>query len=72
MKDWASALESGSDIGIGLSRHISMLGSLLQVGGFLQRIDYVRKHAFAAMCILKDTTKGTFPIRYSISGLLNI
>ena len=25
----------------------------LQVGGFLQRIDYVRKHAFGVMCILK-------------------
>jgi len=35
----------------------------LQVGGFLQRIDYVRKHAFAAMCILKDNKAGTFPIR---------
>lgn len=36
---------------------------ILQVGGFLQRIDYVRKHAFAAICILKDTASGTFPIR---------
>lgn len=35
---------------------------LLQVGGFLQRIDYVRKHAFAVMCILKDA-QGQFPIR---------
>ena len=35
----------------------------VQVGGFLQRIDYVRKHAFAAMCILKDDKAGTFPIR---------
>jgi elongation factor 1-gamma len=34
-----------------------------KVGGFLQRIDYVRKHAFAAMCILKDDKEGTFPIR---------
>lgn len=32
-----------------------------KVGGFLQRIDYVRKYAFGAMCILKD--KDTFPIR---------
>ncbi|EIE21308.1 glutathione S-transferase [Coccomyxa subellipsoidea C-169] len=32
------------------------------VGGFLQRIDYVRKHAFAVMSILKDD-KGQFPIR---------
>jgi hypothetical protein len=35
---------------------------LIQVGGFLQRIDYVRKHAFAVMSILKDD-KGQFPIR---------
>ena len=34
----------------------------LQVGGFLQRIDYVRKHAFAVLSILKDD-KGQFPIR---------
>ena len=34
----------------------------MQVGGFLQRIDYVRKHAFAVMCILKDS-QGQFPIR---------
>ena len=34
-----------------------------QVGGFLQRIDYVRKHAFAAVCILKDPATNTFPIR---------
>ncbi|KAK9908313.1 hypothetical protein WJX75_005835 [Coccomyxa subellipsoidea] len=33
-----------------------------KVGGFLQRIDYVRKHAFAVMSILKDD-KGQFPIR---------
>jgi len=33
-----------------------------QVGGFLQRIDYARKYAFGAMCILKDD-KGQFPIR---------
>ncbi len=33
-----------------------------QVGGFLQRIDYVRKYAFGVMCILKDD-KGQFPIR---------
>ena len=36
---------------------------LLQVGGFLQRIDYVRKHAFAVMSILKNP-EGQFPIRY--------
>ena len=35
---------------------------LAQVGGFLQRIDYVRKHAFAVMCILKNS-EGQFPIR---------
>ena len=29
----------------------------------MQRIDYVRKHAFAAICILKDPSTGTFPIR---------
>lgn len=34
----------------------------LQVGGFLQRIDYVRKHAFAVLSILKDD-QGQFPIR---------
>ena len=34
----------------------------VQVGGFLQRIDYVRKHAFAVLSILKDD-KGQFPIR---------
>ncbi|KAK9836681.1 hypothetical protein WJX74_005908 [Apatococcus lobatus] len=33
-----------------------------KVGGFLQRIDYVRKYAFGVMCILKDD-KGQFPIR---------
>lgn len=33
-----------------------------KVGGFLQRIDYARKCAFGAMCILKDD-KGQFPIR---------
>jgi hypothetical protein len=33
-----------------------------KVGGFLQRIDYARKYAFGAMCILKDD-KGQFPIR---------
>ncbi|CAL5228071.1 g11139 [Coccomyxa viridis] len=33
-----------------------------KVGGFLQRIDYVRKHAFAVMSILK-TSEGQFPIR---------
>ena len=32
------------------------------MGGFLQRIDYVRKYAFGVMCILKDD-KGQFPIR---------
>jgi len=32
-----------------------------KVGGFLQRIDYARKYAFGAMCILKDGA--TFPIR---------
>lgn len=32
-----------------------------KVGGFLQRIDYVRKHAFGVMAILKDA-KGLFPI----------
>ena len=35
---------------------------VLQVGGFLQRIDYVRKYAFGVMCILKDDN-GQFPIR---------
>ena len=40
-----------------------VLQGVLQVGGFLQRIDYVRKHAFAVMCILKDS-QGQFPIRY--------
>lgn len=34
----------------------------LQVGGFLQRIDYVRKYAFGVMCILKNS-EGQFPIR---------
>ena len=38
---------------------------LLQVGGFLQRIDYVRKYAFGAMCILKDSATGQFPIKYA-------
>ncbi|CAL5228080.1 g11148 [Coccomyxa viridis] len=33
-----------------------------KVGGFLQRIDYVRKHAFAVMSILKNS-EGQFPIR---------
>ncbi|KAK9809891.1 hypothetical protein WJX72_001136 [[Myrmecia] bisecta] len=33
-----------------------------KVGGFLQRIDYVRKYAFGVMCILKDSN-GQFPIR---------
>ena len=36
-----------------------------QVGGFLQRIDYVRKYAFGVMAILKNE-KGQFPIRCSI------
>ena len=36
-----------------------------QVGGFLQRIDYVRKYAFGVMCILNDG-KGQFPIRRAI------
>ena len=35
---------------------------VMQVGGFLQRIDYVRKHAFAVMSILKNP-EGQFPIR---------
>ena len=39
------------------------------VGGFLQRIDYVRKHAFGVMCILKNE-KGEFPIRYEAHLLL--
>ncbi len=34
----------------------------MQVGGFLQRIDYVRKYAFGVMCILKNS-EGQFPIR---------
>lgn len=34
----------------------------VQVGGFLQRIDYVRKYAFGVMCILKNS-EGQFPIR---------
>jgi elongation factor 1-gamma len=33
-----------------------------KVGGMLQRVDYVRKYAFAVMCILKNE-KGEFPIR---------
>ncbi|KAL3147918.1 hypothetical protein ABBQ32_002628 [Trebouxia sp. C0010 RCD-2024] len=33
-----------------------------KVGGFLQRIDYVRKYAFGVMCILKNS-EGQFPIR---------
>lgn len=37
----------------------------MQVGGFLQRIDYVRKHAFAVLSILKDD-KGQFPIRFAL------
>ena len=41
---------------------------VLQVGGFLQRIDYVRKYAFGIMCILKDD-KGQFPIRCAQSFL---
>jgi len=32
-----------------------------KVGGFLQRIDYVRKHAFGVMAILKND-QGQFPI----------
>ncbi len=40
---------------------------LVQVGGFLQRIDYVRKYAFGVMCILKDD-KGQFPIRCAPAG----
>jgi hypothetical protein len=39
----------------------------LQVGGFLQRIDYVRKHAFAVLSILKDD-QGQFPIRCAAEG----
>lgn len=35
---------------------------VVQVGGFLQRIDYVRKYAFGVMCILKNS-EGQFPIR---------
>lgn len=35
---------------------------LVQVGGFLQRIDYVRKYAFGVMCILKNK-EGQFPIK---------
>ena len=38
---------------------------MLQVGGFLQRIDYVRKYAFGAMCILKDSASGQYPIKYA-------
>lgn len=38
------------------------LDCVLQVGGFLQRIDYVRKYAFGVMCILKNS-EGQFPIR---------
>lgn len=34
-----------------------------KVGGFLQRIDYIRKYAFGVMCILKND-QGQFPIRY--------
>ena len=34
----------------------------LQVGGFLQRLDYVRKYAFGVICILKNE-QGQFPIR---------
>ena len=45
--------------------------TLAQVGGFLQRIDYVRKYAFGVMCILNDG-KGQFPIRraWSIHTLM--
>ena len=39
------------------------------MGGFLQRIDYVRKHAFAVLSILKDD-KGQFPIRSASLQLL--
>ena len=44
-----------------------------QVGGFLQRIDYVRKYAFGVMCILNDG-KGQFPIRcaWSVLTLLKL
>ena len=35
-----------------------------QVGGFLQRLDYVRKYAFGVICILKNE-QGQFPIRWS-------
>ena len=45
--------------------------AVMQVGGFLQRIDYVRKHAFAVMCILKDS-KGQFPIRCALVTVLPI
>lgn len=34
----------------------------LQVGGFLQRIDYVRKYAFGVISILKND-KGEFPVK---------
>ena len=45
---------------------MQLYNPLAQVGGFLQRIDYVRKYAFAAVCILKDATNGTFPIRHDL------
>ena len=34
----------------------------VQVGGFLQRLDYVRKYAFGVISILKND-EGQFPIR---------
>ena len=40
----------------------------VQVGGFLQRLDYVRKYAFGVICILKND-QGQFPIRCSPSKL---
>lgn len=34
-----------------------------KVGGFLQRMDFARKFAFGVLLILKDESKGVFPIR---------
>jgi elongation factor 1-gamma len=37
--------------------------ALNAVGGFFQRCDYARKHAFSVMSILQDKATNTFPIR---------
>lgn len=43
-------------------RRHNLSSSCLQVGGFLQRLDYVRKYAFGVIAILKNE-EGQFPIR---------